>query len=122
MSAGITVTGADTVAAGLAAAGRELLAGDPTVAAAMTRAMLGAVHAPRRTGALASTVRAELSSPVQPGITAGSPAVRYAAVHEWGSPARGITGTAYLRRAVDATTGAWLSAYSAGVTATIDKI
>lgn len=120
---GVTVDGADRVAAELRAAGAELQAGDASTAVAMTRAMLGAVHAPRRSGALAGSVRAELTDGArQPGLTAGSPAVRYAAVHEWGSVSRGITGTAYLRRALDASSSAWLAAYTAGVTDTMNRI
>lgn len=118
----IRVDGADAVAAGLVRAGDVLLAGDPRTAAAMTRAMVGAVHPPRRTGRLAGTVRAEISDANQPGITAGSPAVRYAAVHEWGSPSRGITGSAYMRRAVASTETAWMTAYTNGVTDTLNTI
>lgn len=122
MTAALAVDGADRVAAALQDAARRLVAGDPATAAAMSRAMLGAVHAPRRTGALAGTVRAELTDPRQPGITAGTPGIRYAAVHEWGSPARGITASAYLRRALEGSSAAWLAAYSAGVTDTLARI
>lgn len=122
MTGGVTVTGAAELSAGLTRVAGTLQTGDPGTAAAVARVMLGSVHAPRRTGALAGTVRAELTDPAQPGITAGSPAVRYAGVHEWGSPSRGIRGAAYMRRAVAASEAAWMTVYTTAVAHQLDTL
>jgi HK97 gp10 family phage protein len=121
--AGATVEtqGFDTLASTLNGAGRELKsmpeanakAGDVIASAARSRA-------PRRTGALAATVRA---APDRDGstITAGEPPrVGYALFVEYGTG--NMRAEPYMWPAIEESQGKWLKEYQSSVDETLGKV
>ena len=76
---------------------------------------------PRRTGRLASTVRAGATQTAA--ITrAGYARVPYAPPIHWGWPRRGIQARPWLSLAAQSTEPTWFARYEAGIAASRDKI
>ena len=78
--------------------------------AAGIAAQAGRGEAPRRSGALAGSVRPGATRTAGM-IRAGGRKVPYAGVQEYGWPARGIREQAYLRGGAQASEAAWLNIY-----------
>ena len=96
----VKVVGAAELQAGLRHLGAE--AADPDVAKRGAELVVDAARdrAPVASGALVGSIRVEMALP-DAAVVAGSPAVPYAGVQEFGWPARGIAGTHYLADAAD---------------------
>jgi len=115
---GVTVRGVDHLQATLNAAAAELgdLAGAHAEAARILAAG-AAARAPKRTGALAASIRVQTGRPVQV-----STALVYAGVQEFGWPARRIRARRFIRDAVPGTRDQWLPVYERAVAAALDKV
>ena len=77
--------------------------------------------APRRTGALAGTVRAS-GTRTAAIVRAGRASVPYANVIEWGWEARNIAAQPFVKDAAQATEPEWTTYYERAVAAIIDRI
>jgi len=78
-------------------------------------------HAPRRTGALAATVRGS-GTKTRAVVRAGYARVPYAGPIHWGWPDRGIPPQPWLVEAAVDSQPAWLPTYLAAVKAAVDKV
>lgn len=109
----VQVEGAAKLRRTLKAAGSDL--GDLKDAHAQAAKIAeGAVHAPRRTGLLAGTVRS--SGTKTAGILrAGRASVPYAGVIHWGWPKRGIPARPFLSDAATSSEPRWLPVYEAAI-------
>lgn len=96
----VELVGAAELRLGLRRLGAE--AADPAIArrGAELVAQAARDRAPVDTGALQATIGVEVALPSAQ-VVAGSPAVPYAGVHEYGWPERGIVGQHYLEGAAD---------------------
>lgn len=111
------VAGAAAMVKSIAEAAEKL--GDGRLEAAVAAVIAPAAHrrTPRRTGALASTVRAD-----GPLVTAGASSVRYAGPVHSGVPSRGIPARPFITEAYAATYDAQTKAAEAEVQKLFDQI
>jgi hypothetical protein len=84
-------------------------------------AAAAAVRAPRRSGALAASVRGNRAVS-RATVAAGGARVPYAGPIHWGWPARHITGQPFISDAAQATEQTWLPIYARDVQAAVDKV
>lgn len=73
--------------------------------------------APRRTGALAASVRAE-----GPTVYAGSAFVQYAPFVEYGTPSRGIPARPFMTDAAKTSEPMWVQVFRRGIARVLSKI
>ncbi len=78
-------------------------------------------RAPRRTGALAGSLRGNKSAS-RATVSAGGARLPYAGPIHWGWPARQIEAQPFIADAAVATEPAWLPAYEADVQAAVDLV
>ena len=78
-------------------------------------------RAPKRSGALASTIRPSRQAK-RAQVVAGKAKVPYAGPIHWGWPARGIKATPFLWEAGQATESQWLPQYLRAVQDAVDKV
>lgn len=118
----VRVRGADTVARTMRAAATDLddLSGATRTAAGML-ARAAQNTAPRRTGALAASIRVT-AGPGRGAVTAGGTAVRYAGPIEGGYRRRNIAPRLYMRRALDAQFSAMIDTYRTDVAKATEQI
>ena len=110
MAVEVRIDGSSRLAATLAAAARDLADfSTPNKAAARAAASRAKSIAPKRTGALASSIRATGNRRVGM-ITAGS-GIGYARPVHWGAPGRGIPARPFLSIAAQGTEGTWIQTY-----------
>jgi hypothetical protein len=115
MAAGVRVEGARELRRTLKRAGVSVEdLKDANQAAGNIVAAAGRVSAPRRTGALPSSVRASRAA-ASATVRAGGARTPYAGVIHWGWPAHGISAQPWLSEAATSTESAWTAAYEAGV-------
>lgn len=115
----IRIDGSGRLASTLAAAARKLADfATPNSAAARTAASRAKAIAPRRTGALAGSIRATGSRRVGM-ITAGA-GLRYARPVHWG--ARGVPARPFLSIAAQGTEGSWIKNYETHVDDALDTV
>lgn len=81
----------------------------------------GRTGAPRRSGALAGSVRASRAA-ASATVRAGGARTPYAGVIHWGWPGRGITAQPWLSTAATATEPAWTAAYQQAVDQVLSTI
>lgn len=79
------------------------------------------LRAPRRTGALAGSIKAARQAK-RARVQAGRAAVPYAGPIHWGWPARNIEAQPFLTDAATATESQWFAAYLEDVQAALDKV
>jgi len=84
-------------------------------------ASAASARAPRRSGALANSVRASRQAR-RAQVVAGGRAVPYAGAVHWGWPARGIAANPFLSDAAQATESTWVPQYLKDVQAAVDKV
>lgn len=89
--------------------------------AAAIASTAAAARAPRRTGALAASVRAGASR-TQGVIRAGGARVPYAGPIHWGWPARHISANPFATMAASATEPQWVPVYMARLEVIISKV
>lgn len=77
--------------------------------------------APRRSGALAGSIRASRAA-ASITIKAGSARVPYAGVIHWGWPAHNIAANPFLSNAATSTESAWVALYEAELDKIIDRV
>lgn len=94
---------------------------DANAAAAALVAAEAQARAPRRSGALAGSVRGNRAAG-KAVVAAGKAKVPYAGPIHWGWPARGIPARPFITQAATATQQRWLSEYEANVQALADKV
>lgn len=87
---------------------------DANAAAGNIVAAAGRGSAPRRSGALAPSVRASRAA-ASATVRAGGARTPYAGVIHWGWPAHHISARPWLSEAATSTEAAWTAAYEAGV-------
>lgn len=90
-------------------------------AAASTVAAAATARAPRRSGALASTVRGNRAVG-KAVVMAGRASVAYAGPIHWGWPARDITAQPFVSDAAVATEAVWTAAYATDVQRALDRV
>jgi hypothetical protein len=118
----VTVFGARQLRATLARAGVDLAdLKNANAAAAATVASAATAGAPRRTGALASTVRGNRAVG-KAVVLAGRASVVYAGPIHWGWPGHHIAAQPFLSDAATSTEPVWLAAYQHDVQAALDKV
>lgn len=78
-------------------------------------------RAPRRTGRLASSVRASRQAR-RAQVLAGRASVPYAPPIHWGWPARGIAANPFVSEAAQDTEPEWVPVYLADVQAALDRV
>jgi hypothetical protein len=89
--------------------------------AAATVAAAAVAAAPRRTGALASSVRGNRAVG-KAVVMAGRAAVPYGGPIHWGWPARNIAANPFVSTAAQATEAVWTAAYAADVQRALDRV
>lgn len=89
-------------------------------AAAATVAAAAAARAPRRTGALAASVRGN-KAVSRATVMAGGARLPYAGPIHYGWPARGIEPRPFVTEAAQATEAVWLAAYERAITEAVDR-
>lgn len=97
----------------------DLKAVNAAVAAFVATAAAGA--APRRTGALAGTVRGNRAVS-RATVSAGRAAVPYAGPVHWGWPARNIAPQPFISEVAQGTEAQWVDMYRRGVEEAIGKV
>lgn len=90
-------------------------------AAAATVAAAAAARAPRRSGALAASVRGNRAAS-RATVRAGTARVPYAGPIHWGWPARGITAQPFVIDAARATEPVWLAAYARDLERAVSRV
>lgn len=118
--AGIEVRGGRELRASLKQAGMDM-ADMKSVHAQVAQVVAHAATPPKRTGALAASIR-PAGQAAKAYVRAGGARVRYAAVQEYGSPKRNIPAHHYLSKAVDRTQAKWAAMYLDGVQEICDKV
>lgn len=116
------LVGAARLRATLRAAGADL--GDlktANAAAAATVAAAAGVRAPRRSGALASSVRGNRAVG-KAVVMAGRGSVAYAGPIHWGWAARGIEPNPFVIDAAEATEPVWTAAYAVDVQRAVNNV
>lgn len=116
--AAVSVDGATELVRDLGRA-RDRLGDLSTVHLTAARAVLAQTRPPRRTGALAATLRAE-GSAAGAVVMAGGGRVHYAGPQQWGVPRRNIPATYYLTDALERSATALDEIYAAGVQTILD--
>jgi hypothetical protein len=116
----IVVDGAATLTAGLRDLGPQL-DDMADVSADVAGIIAGATRPPRRSGALAGSVRSSARGRLAV-VEVGSGSVPYAGVQEWGWRAHHNTARAYLQRAAHGTEPAWSARITAGVRDRVDQL
>lgn len=108
---GVSVVGLSRLRRDLKRAGSDMadLKG-ANAAAAQLVATAAAARAPRRTGALAASVRGSKAAS-RASVSAGRAAVPYAGPIHYGWPARGIEANPFVTDAAQATESSWLPLY-----------
>lgn len=81
----------------------------------------GAANPPKRSGALASTVRSS-GTKTAGVLRAGRASVPYAGPIHWGWPRRGISANPFLSDAAQRSESTWLPVYEAAVNDALDQI
>jgi hypothetical protein len=118
----VTVDGARQLRATLKRAGEDLADLRSTNAAVATYvAVRSAAAAPRRSGALAASVRGNAAA-TNATIRAGGAAVPYAGPIHWGWPARHIAAQPFIADTAATTEPAWAAIYRARVSAIVNRI
>lgn len=118
----VDVDGADQVAATLSAAGDQVADLDDAGRAAGRLVETDARRlAPRRSGRLVGTIRT-VAGAAGAVVSAGSPAVVYAGVHEYGWPRRNIRGRHYMRDATERNRDRVLAVYVDAVDDALDEV
>jgi len=87
---------------------------DANAAASAMVAREGASRAPRRSGALAASVRGSRQA-ARAVVAVGGARVPYAGPIHWGWPARGIPRRPFVLEAAEATQASWLAEYEAEI-------
>jgi len=121
-SATVIVEGAEHLAATLRAAGiamADMPDENRSTAATISRAALSRV--PRRSGALAASIRADTAKG-EAIVYAGSYSVPYAGVINFGWPARNISAQPFLTDALTSTESQWLKDYERGIQHICDSV
>jgi hypothetical protein len=90
-------------------------------AAAAIVAAAAVSRAPRRSGALASSVRGNRAVG-KAVVMAGRAAVPYAGPIHWGWPGRGIEANPFVAAAAQDTEPVWVTAYAQDVQAALDRV
>jgi hypothetical protein len=119
---GVRIEGLTTLTRTMRKAGEDL--GDLKNANARAAAIVvsaAAGMAPRRSGALASSIRGTRAAG-RARVQAGRASVPYAAPIHWGWPARHIAANPFLSDAARATEGQWLPLYLADVEKALDGV
>lgn len=89
--------------------------------AAALVAAAAAARAPRRSGALASSIRGNRAAS-RATVRGGGARVPYAGPIHWGWPDRGIPARPFVVDAAQATESVWLAAYERDVDAALDRV
>jgi hypothetical protein len=118
----VRVEGLDRLVRTLGKAGHDV--GDLKDAhAAVGRLVAGAAQsiAPRRSGALANSVRASRQAK-RAQVVAGGARVPYAGPIHWGWPSRGMAADPFISVAAQSTESTWVPMYRRDVVAALDKV
>jgi hypothetical protein len=118
----VRVDGLDRLVSTMRKAGRDL--GDLKEANAAAGRIVAASavgRAPRRSGALAGSIRASRQAR-RAQVVAGRASVPYAGPIHWGWPARGIGANPFLSDAAQATEATWVPLFLKDVQAAVDKV
>lgn len=120
--AGVTVTGARELRATMKRAGVDLQdLKDTNEGVGNIVARAATARAPRRSGALAGSIRASKAAG-RATVKAGSKRVPYAGVIHYGWSAHHIRPRPFVTEAAAATQPAWLDLYKTGIQTVLDKI
>lgn len=120
--AGVRIEGLDVLVRTLKRAGDDLSdLKDAHAKAGQTVAAAAAASAPRRSGALASSVRAARQAK-RARVLVGNARVRYSGPVHWGWPARGIAANPFVSEAAQATESRWTKDYVDDVQHALDKV
>lgn len=90
-------------------------------AAGMHVATASKPRSPRRTGALAGTLRAARAQG-RASVNLGRAAVPYAGPIHWGWPRRNITAQPFVAETAQSTQGSWLRIYEQDIRRELDKV
>jgi hypothetical protein len=119
---GVRVEGLATLTRTMRKAGEDLTdLKDANARAAAIVVSAAAGMAPRRSGALAGSIRGTRAVG-RARVQAGRASVPYAAPIHWGWPARHIAANPFLSDAARATEGKWVPLYLADVQSALDKV
>jgi hypothetical protein len=118
----VRVDGLDRLVSTMRKAGRDLGdLKDANAAAGRIVAANAVGRAPRRSGALAGSIRASRQAR-RAQVVAGRASVPYAGPIHWGWPARGIGAHPFLSDAAQATEATWVPLFLKDVQAAVDKV